>query len=505
MRKPLFLAIAVAAFILLVTPMAEGARAQPPDVSQAIAVQERHTAALLNAPGIVGTGVGLNPQGVPVIRLYVQAPGVGAPASLEGIPVERVITGQIVAQCYQSECDRPVPLGVSTGHPEVTAGTIGARVRDQDGNVYALSNNHVYANNNDASIGDSALQPGAYDGGHDPAQKIGELAAFKPMNFSGGDNDMDAAIASSTTAMLGNVTYSGYSPTSSPVEGSVGLDVKKDGRTTGLTTGQISEVNVTVTVCYQPRGRFMCAKSARFVDQLAVGGGSFSAGGDSGSLVVTESDNHPVGLLFAGSTTRTIANPIQPVLDYFGVEIDDSTGTEPPPTTNPPNASFASTCTELTCEFDASGSTDGDTAIVSYDWDFGDDNSGGGETVNHTYGSDGTYTVTLTVTAEDGESDTTSESLTVSSAGSEPDPDPGDIALSANGYKVRGIHHADLAWSGVTSTQVDIFRDDARIETVDAADGGYTDSIGNRGGGSYMYQVCEAGTTTCSDKVQVEF
>jgi hypothetical protein len=61
--------------------------------------------------------------------------------------------------------DRPVPIGVSTGHPDITAGTIGARVKDSDGNIYALTNNHVYADENRASIGDKVLQPGAFDGG----------------------------------------------------------------------------------------------------------------------------------------------------------------------------------------------------------------------------------------------------------------------------------------------------------------------------------------------------
>ena len=56
-----------------------------------------------------------------------------------------------------------MPIGVSTGHPAITAGTIGARVTDGT-NVFALSNNHIYANSNNAAIGDSALQPGSIDG-----------------------------------------------------------------------------------------------------------------------------------------------------------------------------------------------------------------------------------------------------------------------------------------------------------------------------------------------------
>ena len=102
---------------------------QPPGLARAIEAQERHTPGLLGQPGIVGTGVGVNPQGVPVIRVYVATPGVPAPQALDNIPVERVVTGQIVAHCYRERRPRPVPLGVSTGDPDITAGTIGARVK----------------------------------------------------------------------------------------------------------------------------------------------------------------------------------------------------------------------------------------------------------------------------------------------------------------------------------------------------------------------------------------
>ena len=97
--------------------------------------------------------------------------------------------------------------------------------------------------------------------------------------------------------------------------------VQKYGRTTGLTTGQITAVNATLQVGYD-------SGTAMFTGQMLISGsGSFSAGGDSGSLVVTKSDDpdqdrKPVGLLFAGSSTMTVANPIDLVLDRFGVTID---------------------------------------------------------------------------------------------------------------------------------------------------------------------------------------
>ena len=100
------------------------------------------------------------------------------------------------------------------------------------------------------------------------------------------------------------------------------MKVKKYGRTTGLTKGRVYAINLTVDVEYE-------TGTARFDDQIIISPGTFSAGGDSGSLIVVDgtgrnkkSDRLPVGLLFAGSDLFTIANPIVPVLDAFGVTID---------------------------------------------------------------------------------------------------------------------------------------------------------------------------------------
>jgi subtilisin family serine protease len=167
-------------------------------------------------------------------------------------------------------------------------------------------------------------------------------------------------------------------------------------------------------------------------------------------------------------------------------------------TNNPPTASFTYSCTDLSCSFNGSGSSDSDGSISSYDWTFGDNTSGSGMTASHTYAAGGTYTVTLTVTDDDGAMGSTSKSVTVS------EPSSGGFTLSATGYKVRGRQSVDLVWSGATSTNVDVFRDGALLTTT-ANDGSYTDSIGAVGGGSYTYHLCEAGTTTCSNSVTVTF
>ena len=161
-----------------------------------------------------------------------------------------------------------------------------------------------------------------------------------------------------------------------------------------------------------------------------------------------------------------------------------------------PSASFTWSCSGLTCGF-TDTSTDVDGSVVSRNWAFGD---GGGSTAanpSHTYAAGGTYTVTLTVTDDDGATGSASQNVTVSSTSS-------GITLSAAGYKLRGTQHADLAWSGATSTSVDVYRDGAKITTT-ANDGAHTDNIGKSGGGTYTYRICEAGTVTCSNDATVVF
>ncbi|MHC4215795.1 MAG: hypothetical protein ACYSWP_20800, partial [Planctomycetota bacterium] len=132
----------------------------------------------------------------------------GIPKKIDGVVVHKVITGEIRALRppagkgpkpkdppvdRTSRFDRPVPIGISTGHPDITAGTIGCRVT-KGGNVYALSNNHVYADENKATKGDSVLQPGKFDGGNVSTDVIGTLDDFEEIKFNGSANVIDAAI-----------------------------------------------------------------------------------------------------------------------------------------------------------------------------------------------------------------------------------------------------------------------------------------------------------------------
>ncbi|HEY6008768.1 MAG TPA: hypothetical protein VIU40_10635 [Geobacteraceae bacterium] len=318
-----------------------------PAVRAAMAVQNRHTRDLLAIPEVVGTAIGLTDAGRPAVLVFTRAETTfGAiPASLDGVPTVVRVTGEIVAlkpagkgSSTTAVLTPPVPIGVSTGNAnECAAGTIGARVISGT-TVYALSNNHVYAQENAAALGSQEVQPGLYDTQCllRSNNLLGTLAAFVPIQFNNSTCDpaanpsacnvVDAAIALSSTAALGNSTPgNGYGiPNSStyvsvnPNGPYVGQPVQKYGRTTSLTSGTITGLNATVTVSYGT------GKSAVFMDQIVIGSNKpFSKAGDSGSLIVTN-DTHayPVGLLFAGGTGTTIANPIEDVLGSFSVTID---------------------------------------------------------------------------------------------------------------------------------------------------------------------------------------
>lgn len=268
------------------------------------------------------------------------------PPDIDGIPTDVIETGVIRALAARTERHRPAPGGVSIGHPEVTAGTLGCVIK-KNGEFVILSNNHILANSNDARLGDPILQPGTFDGGRRPDDRLAELAQFIPITFreplsdcgfaraviallnagcrligsrtryriyrvEAADNLVDAAIArpldpadmSPEILEIGRIQGVG--------RGELGMGVVKSGRTTGLTRGEILQVNVTVDVQYGP------GRVARFTDQLMAG--AMSQGGDSGSAVLS-SDHQLIGLLFAGSASSTIINRIEHVFTALGLSL----------------------------------------------------------------------------------------------------------------------------------------------------------------------------------------
>jgi len=222
---------------------------------------------------------------------------------------------------------RPLRIGCSVGHVNVTAGTLGAFVRGLgSGRECILSNNHVLANENRCRKGDAVLQPGRFDGGTAPADRVAVLGGFVRL-YRGRRNVVDAAAAElleGVTADWAKLTGLGSLAGVGDVVADVGAEVAKIGRTTGLTRGRVTAFAMDNVVVDYDMGRL------RFDDQIEIegsGDGPFSDGGDSGALIV-DGERRAVGLLFAGTDSGgadgkglTYANPIHTVLSTMKVEL----------------------------------------------------------------------------------------------------------------------------------------------------------------------------------------
>jgi hypothetical protein len=230
------------------------------------------------------------------------------------------------ARWYQEEC-RPLRIGSSVGHYQITAGTLGAFVQDRTtGAIQVLSNNHVLAAENQGRPGDDILQPGKYDNGQDPKDTAANLTRFVPIDFAG-INTVDGAVATLAAGIRfdaqsldsrGSLSGGRTAPFSGPE------NVYKIGRTTGITKGVVQAVEVdNVSVSYDQG-------SAIFDSQIEIQGptgGPFAAGGDSGSLVVDE-NNLAFGLLFGGTLQEgpnnaglVYVNHLDSVLNQLNVDL----------------------------------------------------------------------------------------------------------------------------------------------------------------------------------------
>jgi hypothetical protein len=290
---------------------------------------------------VVGVGIGekvvLNQlSGELCVKLYVRRKMIEAeippqeriPKSIAGILTDVEEVGLISA--FQQTCSvnrrrhqAPAPCGISVGHVQITAGTIGALARTSgrtdDGHRYILSNNHVLANSNNAQAGDEIFQPGPLDGGVPAANRVGTLTRFVRINFAGGENSADCAIAEVPGgAVLSEICSVGA--VTGTVRPARDMTVFKHGRTTGLTRGVITDVDADVRVDYREAG------VALFVNSVAIRGlpptTPFSDGGDSGSIIL-DAQRRACALLFAGSDTVdvTFANRIQTVLRRLRIRL----------------------------------------------------------------------------------------------------------------------------------------------------------------------------------------
>jgi hypothetical protein len=361
-------------------------------INEVFRAQARFQESLLAKPNVVGVAVGRKNQSgeLAIVTLVEQKLPLAAlsadavvPKQVDGVLTDVVEIGYLRAYASPRDRYRPtIPSGVSIGHYQITAGTLGTIVTDTNtGEKLILSNNHVLANSNNAQVGDPILQPGAADGGQNPADMVARLERFVRIRFidepdvppptpgptpnppgggTGGcdivsvivsatnalaslvgskqrvapssiqsvamptpvaapipsaqavDNEVDAALAKPIDPNMFTGEILGIGQVSGTKVATLGMRVRKSGRTTGYTEGTVNLLNATVSVAYG-------SKTARFTGQIITG--PISQGGDSGSLIVDAAENKAVGLLFAGSNLSTIFNPIDRVLAALNVTI----------------------------------------------------------------------------------------------------------------------------------------------------------------------------------------
>lgn len=318
-----------------------------PQLQSVMAIQNFHTRRLMENPDVIGTATTVNDEGRPAIMLLVTTPQAFkyAPTEIDGVPVVPVFTDKIVAMkskpgggvSHTAKQTPPIQLGTSGGwrydlaNGYCCGGTLGSLV-SKGGKQYVLSNYHVLeadivagGNSRVAQAGDPVIQPGLIDVGCNAnnAQNVATLSGIKSLPGS----NVDCAIAE---VIAGMVNTSGAilevgTISSGTVGASVNQAVKKSGRTTGLTRSTVSGLNATVSVSYENECAGGTAFTKTFTGQIIIANrrSSFLAGGDSGSLMVEDvaTDARSVGLLFAGSSTTAVANPIGQVLSFLGASM----------------------------------------------------------------------------------------------------------------------------------------------------------------------------------------
>jgi hypothetical protein len=222
---------------------------------------------------------------------------------------------------------RNMHFGVSGGNVNdasrafCCAGTLGSLV-SAGGTQYVLSNNHVLARQDQAAVGEDISQPGTIDNGCQIPPIVADFTKAVTLG-----NNVDVAVAALRSGQMDSTGFiEDIGTISSVVKApSVGLAVAKSGRTTGFTTGSIGSINTNVSVQYQKGCGSGKKTTISYTNQVVINSTTFSAGGDSGSLIVSNNTCHqPVALLFAGSSSQTIGNPIAEVLSKMSGSLGSS-------------------------------------------------------------------------------------------------------------------------------------------------------------------------------------
>ena len=325
-------------------------------VRAVITLQEKITPEILKWPDVLGTAVGINEAGQPDLVVYVEANARSRAEMIQAtllqflyIPVRTELTDKFVAYkrppgddddshaVHKVSQKPPIALGTSGGWRSDLAngfccgGTLGSLIQ-VNGDQYILGNYHVFesdivsgGNGLIATTGSPIIQPALIDircNAH-RARNVGTLVKLSSLPGS----NVDVSVAQADPGMVrtdGAILAIG-TLSSQTVEAYLNQEVKKSGRTTGLTRSHVSGLNATITVEYENECAGGEAFTKTFTGQIIIanGGGSFLGSGDSGALMVEDVDTSPraVGLLFAGNSTSAAANPIDEVLQFVGAKM----------------------------------------------------------------------------------------------------------------------------------------------------------------------------------------
>ncbi len=246
---------------------------------------------------------------------------------------------------YQSKQTPPVKLGTSGGNVNdhtttyCCSGTLGALVTNGSGQ-YILSNNHVLARSDQATNSEPISQPGMVDTNCSTTNS--NIVADFTQAVKLGSN-VDAAIAKVRAGMVdssGQILTVGV-PANTMATPAVNMGVAKAGRTTGFTCASVAATNTNVNVQYETQCNGGSTFIVSYTNQVLINSRSFSAGGDSGSLIVNSGTAQPVALLFAGSNTTTIANPIGEVAKDLNISFVGGPQHSVPCTTKKPRGNVA--------------------------------------------------------------------------------------------------------------------------------------------------------------------
>jgi hypothetical protein len=357
MRKNLLTKFSKAVLSLVSMGAATVALAGPPagvldgshaSVRAVAAVQGEVTSAWMAQPEVLGTAVGVDAAGAPNLTVYIDRDAAKAgdvirslPANVRGVGVQIHLTDKFRAMAkpgsgvsHTAPQVPPIQLGTSGGWGKDLAngfccgGTLGSLVQIQK-NQYILSNYHVFeadivpgGNNTVATTGDPILQPGLID--VNCSANGAQIVATLETRSSLPNSNVDCSIGKVVSGMVRSdgaiVEIGPLSKATLPA--ALNLAVKKSGRTTGLSRSSISGLNATISVAYDNECAGGAAFTKTFTGQIVITnrGSKFLNSGDSGSLMLEDVATNPraVGLLYAGSSTTAIANPIDEVLAFLG-------------------------------------------------------------------------------------------------------------------------------------------------------------------------------------------